>query len=138
MKRPTRWLFNSLAALSLSLGFIILIGWGLGGRAGQTWHVAYDSGQAGSTQHNWEIHLSGEAAFSWYANHWTRWTFHRAVIPYWAILAVLAVLPTVWMRTRPPRPARPGYCARCAYDLRATPGRCPECGRMVVAAASSR
>lgn len=53
-------------------------------------------------------------------------------IPYWFLL-VCAGLPLVvqlrrvrkWRRAR-----RPGLCARCGYDLRATPTRCPECGRI--------
>ena len=51
-------------------------------------------------------------------------------LPYWLILAVIAI-PAVWrgqnllrQRLRP----QPGYCPRCGYDLRATTDRCPECG----------
>ena len=54
-------------------------------------------------------------------------------IPYWSIAAVCAVGPVVvlwrWRRERH-RVAR-GRCRACGYDLRATPGRCPECGMAV-------
>jgi hypothetical protein len=62
----------------------------------------------------------------------------RVTIPYWALAAGLAVLPAarwcMWLRGR--RNRRRGLCLCCGYDLRATPGRCPECG--AVGAASSR
>ena len=56
--------------------------------------------------------------------------FHVALIPYWALAAGFGLLPAVWsahhVLRRRGRP--PGHCRACGYDLRATPGRCPECG----------
>ena len=69
-------------------------------------------------------------------------TFNRDGYPYetvrvnvrmWAVLTVASVLPClwtvdgVWRRRR----RRPGTCPGCGYDLRASPERCPECGRAV-------
>jgi hypothetical protein len=62
------------------------------------------------------------------------------VMDYWA-LAVLTALPAGLVRLNRLRRRiarryrrQEGCCAKCGYDLRATPGRCPECGTETPAA----
>ena len=59
-------------------------------------------------------------------------TYFAIVVPYW-LLALLSAVPLILtgFRYRLRRAARriaAGLCPTCAYDLRASPGRCPECG----------
>jgi hypothetical protein len=58
-----------------------------------------------------------------------------AHVPHAAVVGVLAVWPggriglAVRRRRVRRRRVRAGRCAACGYDLRATPGTCPECGQ---------
>ena len=56
------------------------------------------------------------------------------MVPHWFLACLCAVLPALWareavLRRRAARRGEHHLCTRCGYDLRATPERCPECGR---------
>ena len=59
-----------------------------------------------------------------------------AEVPFWTLAAPFAVLPLarVGRNFRAARRTRSGLCPACGYDLRATPGRCPECGTIAAPA----
>jgi hypothetical protein len=56
---------------------------------------------------------------------------YSLLVPTWFPAAVFAVLPAVFFaKSRRGRVAQfVGLWPSCGYDLRATPERCPECGR---------
>ena len=61
-----------------------------------------------------------------------RWSVSWAVgVPYWFVALVSGLPPIVYARRamRRRRLAMAGCCRRCGYDLRASSGRCPECGQ---------
>ncbi|HEX8914105.1 MAG TPA: zinc ribbon domain-containing protein [Humisphaera sp.] len=77
---------------------------------------------------------------------WVRDAWHRRLgvqiqaVPWWSVGVTFAIVPTAWviatvarwrrsLLTR--RNGRRGLCTACGYDLRHTPDRCPECGRVV-------
>ncbi len=85
-------------------------------------------------------HASWRSNESFWATNYVDWqpayrNHARMVrLPWWSVwiasLAVAGIYYIWWRRARLlEMRVRNGLCIRCGYDLRESPGRCPECGR---------
>jgi hypothetical protein len=128
-------------SLTSDSGRIVLItGWSADDVPSPLWrlHTARPGYWGGS-------HLRAEAGllgFGWadavYSDSRGTVRQHQYWLPYWSLACVTAAMPlaratrrlaaAARSRLTRRRERRRGLCRTCAYDLRATPDRCPECG----------
>jgi hypothetical protein len=109
MKRLLRWAFNLAAAVSAVLLALVV---GMWFRDWRSERVYFLPGGA-------IVHVR---------------VYEVKPIDYGLLVLLLGLMPAVWailsFRARRRHQLRPGLCRRCGYDLRATPDRCPECGKV--------
>ena len=72
-------------------------------------------------------------AYTFRDDYWT--------VPYWILFLATFVVSSISARARYRQwiarsRSRRGECTSCGYDMRASPSRCPECGKSVAAAAA--
>jgi hypothetical protein len=66
---------------------------------------------------------------------WLSADSYRVVFPYWFISLCVLIISLLGIKliahdVKAARRRAAGLCIHCGYDLRATPDRCPECGRV--------
>lgn len=83
---------------------------------------------------NEKWHFLGFHTASGTVSTWN-WKYSALIIPYWALIIPLTILPLTASRRLiiRHRRKRRGQCLACGYDLRQSPERCPECGRPAAA-----
>ena len=152
MRRLARRLFTLCSAVSLLLCVAACVLWVRGTRAQDTvlfgthrhtFQLMSSNGRVVLAQAKPALPAALRAdGVKWLIEPRTNWAAHGyprlgfvskpfaygVVAPCWLLVLATAALPAAWLRRRLSPPIPPGQCTRCGYDLRASPGRCPECG----------
>jgi hypothetical protein len=159
VRKLFRWTINGLTVLSLVLCVGVAVLWGTSYRAERrVWYGGTERAYSFETDDGSLVlivvrrHFAGYVPVGWgrvnnryrwvgRPRFWGDWNFRPGVtevahvrIPFHFLVPALLIAPLAWLRSRARSRCRDlalsERCVSCGYDLRATPERCPECGRV--------
>jgi hypothetical protein len=151
-----RRLFNALAVMSLVVCMAMIALWARSYWRCDVISRASATMNPPGLRTRTAMSSKGVIALNW-ANHqssmpvrqsWTRWKRYNSDavdirvgwlrkegswevhLPHWVYILLASVLPSWWLLRWRARREKAWLCQTCGYDLRATPERCPECGKV--------
>ena len=127
-----RRVFNIACAVSLVLALAAVGVWVRSHYALDVWRETVGADGHGAAWGSWKGRFGRMISFPHSSTGQRMYAFTTGETHYLSLLRLFAVLPFLWLLVRAieweQRRRNPQKCGNCGYDLRATPGRCPECG----------
>jgi hypothetical protein len=119
---------NLLVGISITLCFVFTLVAFRSDTGIDDWHFTHVT--ATGLDSHFVIHFTTRGIPGFASFEGRKLQYSELWIPYWLLILLSGVPGVLWVQSERKRKRLlgDGICVQCGYDMRATPGRCPECG----------